>query len=149
MVYVSSPSGRMYTCCPPGTSALRKSLPSPEEVKDVLVPGGQGEMLEGQEVEAFLPIQKEPLEAWMGPLRGELLKEMSSSKGLAGLWRASRGAAMAEEAEARRAMVFMNFIVVLNCCLMIDDLLYLASRWFIVGLIYLMEMSISEHAPTD
>lgn len=41
---------------------------------------------------------------------------------------------MAEEAEARRAMVFMNFIVVLNCCLMIDDLLYLASRWFIVGL---------------
>lgn len=118
----------MYTCCPPGTSALRKSLPSPEEVKDVLVPGGQGEMLEGHEVDAFLPIQKEPLEAWMGPLRGELLKEMSSSKGLAGLWRASRGAAMAEEAEARRAMVFVNFIVGLNCCLMIDVLLYLASR---------------------
>lgn len=103
-------------------------MPSPEEVKDVLVPGGQGETLEGHEVEAFLPIQKEPLEAWMGPLRGELLNEMSSSKGLAGLWRASRGAAMAEEAEARRAMVFVNFIVVLNCCLMIDVLLCLASR---------------------
>lgn len=93
----------------------------------MLVPGGQGEMLEGQEVDAFLPIQKEPLEAWMGPLRGELLKEMSSSKGLAGLWRASRGAAMAEEAEARRAMVFVNFMAVSNCCLMIDDLLCLAS----------------------
>jgi hypothetical protein len=39
----------------------------------VLLPGGQGVTLDGQEVEAFLWIQKEPLEAWMGPLRGLLL----------------------------------------------------------------------------
>lgn len=81
----------------------------------MLLPAGQGFTLEGHEVDAFLPIQKEPPEAWMGPLRGLLLKEMSRVNGLAGSWRASRGAARVEEAAARRPMVLVmvNFMLLL------------------------------------
>jgi hypothetical protein len=79
-------------------------------VKEVLLPGGQfGFMEVGQEVDAALWIQKEPLLAWMGPVRVPmlLLKEIARVNGLAGLWRGSRGAARVEEAVARRAMVFV------------------------------------------
>ena len=74
-----------------------------------------GFTLVGQDVVAFLWIQKEPLEAWMGPLRYPmlLLKEMSRVKGLAALWRASRGAAKAVEAVARRARVLVMVIFML------------------------------------
>jgi len=77
----------------------------------VLFPGGQFGFTEvGQEVDACLWIQKEPLLAWMGPVRVPmlLLKEMSRVKGLAGLWRRSSGAARVDEAVARRAIVLVT-----------------------------------------
>jgi len=82
----------------------------------VLLPGGQLGFTEaGQEVDAFLWIQKEPLEAWMGPLRVPmlLLKDMSRVKGLAALCRASRGAASVDEAVASRASVLAMMIFML------------------------------------
>ena len=85
----------------------------------MLLPGGHlGFTLAGQDVVAFLWIQKEPLEAWMGPLRYPmlLLKEMSRVKGLAGLWRASRGAARVDEAVARRAIVLVMVNFMLSSC---------------------------------
>ena len=76
-------------------------------MKDVLFPKGQGSTFEGQDVLGVLLIQKEPLEAWMGPLRGLLLKDMSRVKGLAVLWRAARGAARVDEVVASRARVLV------------------------------------------
>jgi hypothetical protein len=101
-------------------------------VKEVLLPGGQFGFTEaGQEVDAALWIQKEPLLAWMGPVRVPmlLLKEMSRVKGLAGLWRGSRGAARVDEAVARRAMVFVMVSFMLsNANVMIEvDVLVFAS----------------------
>lgn len=94
-------------------------------MKEVLLPGGQLGFTEvGQEVDAFLWIQKEPLEAWMGPLRVPmlLLKEMSRVKGLAALCRASRGAASVDEAAASRARVLaMVIFMLLKVDVMVRD----------------------------
>jgi hypothetical protein len=106
-------------------------------VKEVLLPGGQfGFMEVGQEVDAALWIQKEPLLAWMGPVRVPmlLLKEISRVNGLAGLWRGSRGAARVDEAVARRAMVFVMVSFMLAKVDVISRGWYvgICKRWSIV-----------------
>lgn len=105
------------------------------EAKEVLLPGGQAlPTLVGQEEPVFLPIQKLPPLAWRGPERGELLKETVSSKGEASLWRASRGAARAEEKRARIEAAATVFIVkAVGLLDVLKGLIFETEVWLIYG----------------